>query len=80
MHLTQGESVWALGGNGEGDNEVRARGVGVDEGGAVSPELQNAADDLHHLRGATDRPVGQISCISFLKAAIINSLLRQWIK
>lgn len=29
----------------------------MDEGGTVSPELQNAADDLHHLRGVTHRPV-----------------------
>ena len=55
--LTQGQSVGALGGNGEGDDEMRARGVHVDEGGTVSSERQHAADHLHHLRGVVHRPV-----------------------
>lgn len=56
MRLTQGQSIWALGRNGEGDDKVRARGVGVNECGTVSSELQNAADNLHHLRGVMHRP------------------------
>lgn len=59
MHLTQGKCVGALGGNGESDNEVRAWRVGVDQSVRVSPELQNSAHDLHHIRGAKHRPVKQ---------------------
>lgn len=29
----------------------------MDQSVTVSPELQNSADDLHHLRGAKHRPV-----------------------
>lgn len=53
---TEGQSVRALGGNSEGDNEVRAGRVTVNECGTVSSELQNAADDLHRLRGVRHRP------------------------
>lgn len=53
---TEGQSVRALGGNSEGDNEVRAGRVTVNECGTVSSELQNAVDDLHHLRGVRHRP------------------------
>lgn len=56
MHLTQGHCIGTLGGNREGHNEVRAWWVRVDKGGTVSSELQNAANNLHHLRGITHGP------------------------
>lgn len=47
----------------------------MNECGTVSSELQNTADNLHHLRGVTHRPVKihtPLLGISFLKAAIIS--------
>lgn len=56
--LTQGQCVGALGGDGEGDDEVGAGRVAVDEGGAVGPQPQHAAQNLHHLGGVAHRPAG----------------------
>lgn len=57
--LTQGQRTRAARRNAESDNEVRAWRVGVHESGTVSPELQYAVDDLHHLRGVRHGPVQQ---------------------
>ena len=54
--LTQCQCVGALGGDGEGDNEVGAWGVGVDQGGTASPEPEHATHHLHHLTGADHTP------------------------
>lgn len=54
--LTQCQAVGALGGDGEGDDEVGAGGVPVDQRGAAGSEPEHSAQHLHHIRWAAHQP------------------------